>query len=172
MYISQLENKDTQILIGGNTVPNKGKSFERSVKILTYTVTAGLAYLFYANYIKPFFSPVPLEYYPGYAAYIQNARMCAKGYELTGCENGVYCVENDPVYLEKYRGTILPGVCVNKLNPETPFLENSRREMKGNLRRYMESRDIFERIYDAVLDIVYPDISKVNHSATQGQTNP
>jgi hypothetical protein len=126
------------------------------------TTAAGLSYLIYSNYIRPLYSPVPRAYYPAHAAYIQNARMCDKGYELPECENRVYCRNEDPTFAEKYPETGITAVCGNKLYTEAPFLlEESRWQMKHDLNEYMKYRDIFEKVYDAVLDnLIYPEKPK------------
>ena len=152
-------NTHTRIPLRENAVPNKGKSFERKAKILTFTAAAGLAYLVYANYIRPIFHglEVPPSYYPAQIDYIKNARMCDKGYDLPGCKNRIYCRDKDPAFRNKYPERLLTPVCINEPILDAPImLEEAREDMRYDIKKYMKSRDIFEKIYDDAMDLLYP----------------
>lgn len=133
-------------------VPQKGKH-ERTFKILTCMAIAAVGYALYTTYVRPFiksafFGAPSREYYFQYEAAIQDARMCAKGYDLDRpeCKNRVYCIES--------QAGIGVG-CTNGLDPENPeLLEQAKRQMEGVIERW--PRDPIERIYDMAMDKLYP----------------
>ena len=156
MFLSNV-NKDTLIDLGQITNP-KEKSYEKTIKVLKWTVIAGVAYIIYANYLSSYvYKANPLKHYFAHRDYIRNAIMCDKGYELPGCENRIYCTGADPAFYKKHPGTGTLESCINKPILDAPImLEDARQHMKYDIKKYMESRNFLEKIYDDAMDLLYP----------------
>jgi hypothetical protein len=121
--------------------PIPSKNFSRNVKIISAlaTVTVISAIFYYClNSDK--------------RNYIQHVKECMKGFNIPGCKNGVYCPNKDPTFVIKPLSGITQ-ICVNDI--DSAIFEGSKKLMLTDLNKYLESRNIFENIYDAVYDKIF-----------------